>query len=143
MEGKNEEGRNRGGLGIGASWVFGGREKKKWKKEKLRKSEWRKKKKKKKRKRKKEKNQSPQGSRTYRDRNKVVRDGVGEQGQRLELGLGGRKGKKSAKKKGKENGRNTRNGELQKTRGPKGGNVHREDHRGLFPAKRKLASIGT
>jgi hypothetical protein len=97
----------------------------------------------KKRKRKKEKNQSPQGSRTYRDRNKVVRDGVGEQGQRLELGLGGRKGKKSAKKKGKENGRNTRNGELQKTRGPKGGNVHREDHRGLFPAKRKLASIGT
>lgn len=34
MEGKNEEGRNRGGLGIGASWVFGGERKerkKKWK----------------------------------------------------------------------------------------------------------------
>ena len=32
MEGKNEEGRNRGGLGIGASWVFGGRWKRKKKK---------------------------------------------------------------------------------------------------------------
>jgi hypothetical protein len=32
MEGKNEEGRNRGGLGIGASWVFGGERKREKKK---------------------------------------------------------------------------------------------------------------
>jgi hypothetical protein len=66
MEGKNEEGRNRGGLGIGASWFFGGRErekKKNWKIKMEKKEE--KKRRKKKREKKKEKSDSL-GSRTYR-----------------------------------------------------------------------------
>jgi 5'-3' exonuclease len=60
MEGKNEEGRNRGGLGIGASLVFGGEEKKK----KTRKIKWRKRtrKKDKKKKKKKEKVLSRKGA---------------------------------------------------------------------------------
>jgi hypothetical protein len=46
MEGKNEEGRNRGGLGIGASWVFWGEEERKKKigKSKMEKKEEREKK---------------------------------------------------------------------------------------------------
>jgi hypothetical protein len=126
MEGKNEEGRNRGGLGIGASWVFWGEEERK---KKLENQKWRKRKREKKRRKKrikKEKSES-KGSRTYRIVTRLS-DGVGEQG------LGGRKGKKSVKKKNKweKHPKWEEKKEKRKKEGDKVATCTREDRLGPF-----------
>jgi hypothetical protein len=114
---------------------FGGRKKEK---KKLENQKWRKRKREKKRRKKrikKEKSES-KGSRTYRIVTRLS-DGVGEQG------LGGRKGKKSVKKKMGETPEMGRKKRKEEKRGRQSCNVHPGRSSGTIPAKRNLSrSIG-